>query len=446
MKIVIVGAGEVGTSIARQLIDDGKDVILIERDAESAKRASNSLDCLVVTGEGTHAEVLKEAGTAGADIFIAATTSDEVNIISCMIVAAEFDVPVKVARVHSVEYSKSRAFNSKISGVDYLVNTDREAAWEISQTIEQGADSTITIFKNTDVQMREYYIEQDDFYAGKVLKDLKTDMKEDFIVAGVVRKGQLTIPAGDFVIAEDDTIYIVADRRTFSRMASKSGQKESKLRKIAVVGGTPIGVAVAEYMTFKGRSVTIIDKDYDRCRQLTEEVPDAMIIYGDISDHTIYTESNINSMDAIICTTTNEELNIISGVYAKALGVKRVVAVVEKTSYLTVASSIGIDSTVSPKFCAVNAILKLTRKGNVRSIHSIFEGQAEAIEVTISETLPFVNKPLKEIILPVDCRIVAVNRNRKSIIPDGNFELKVNDQAIIFAKRASIAELEGMLT
>jgi trk system potassium uptake protein TrkA len=214
---------------------------------------------------------------------------------------------------------------------------------------------------------------------------------------------------------------------------------------VVIIGGTPIGVAVAEYMLAQGRSVVVVDKDYDHCVQLTEILSGATILNGDISDHAIYDDSDIKNMDAIITTTGNDELNIIGGVYAKALGVKKAVAVVEKTSYLTVAASIGIDSTVSPRFTAVNSILKLVRKGNVRSIHSLFDGQAEAIEVKLLKTSSLLNIPLKDLKLPPDCRVVAVDRDKKTIIPHGGLELQMNDRVVFFAKRASIAELEKML-
>ncbi len=445
MKIVIVGAGEVGTHVAKQLTGEGKDVVLIEKDPENAKRASNTLDCLVIKGEGTHLETLKDAGMGNADIFVAATTSDEVNLISCFIVASEFQVPVKIARVRSVEYSRSRAFATKLSGVDYLVNTDQEAAWEITQTVEQGAASTITVFRNTDIQLRDYYVDQDSFFAGKTVKDIRMALKEDLIIASVVRDGELRIPAGDFTVEEGDSVYVAAHKGTFHRVSRKIGSRTDKLRKIAIVGGTPIGMAVAEFLVAKGRSIVMIDKDYEHCKYLADELPEVTVINADISDHELYIEESIDKMDAIIGATQNEELNILSGVYAKTLGVKRVVALVEKTSYLTVAGSIGIDSTISPKFAAINTILKFIRKGKVRSVHSVFDGQAEAIDLDITDKSQFLGSPIKDLHLPPDCLLVAVNRGRKSIIPNGNMELRPNDNVIFFVKRYSIPEFERFL-
>lgn len=445
MKIVVVGAGEVGTYIAKQFVDEGKDVVIIERNAELARRAAASLDCLVVPGEGTSLDILKKAGVASADVFVAATTSDEVNLISCFIVTSEFDVPVKIARVRNEEYTKSQIFSSDKSGMVYIVNTDEEAALEIVDIVGHGAPGNATIFDNISIQLREQYVDANSLYNGKEVKDLRAELKENFLIAAIVRNSVLTIPDGLFKIQEKDYIYIAADKRTFSRLGNKLGLKVDKLHKIAIVGGTPIGCAVAETLSAKGRSVVLIDKDYEVCKRIADMLPDVMVLNGDISDHEFYKEEKIGALDAIITTTLNEELNILSGLYAKTLGVKRAVAVVEKTSYITLAGSLGIDSIVSPKFCAVNSIVKYIRKGNINSIHSIFEGQAEAVEITVSDNSKFAHTALKDIELPDDCRIVAVTRWFRSYIPDGGFVLKPKDRVVFFVKRASVSALEELI-
>lgn len=445
MKIIIVGAGEVGVNIAKQLVSEDKDVVIIDKDSEKVKIAGMSIDCMVIQGEGTHLETLRSAGIESADVFIAATFSDEVNLISCFIVASEFNVPIKVARVRNMEYTKSGAFSSKLSGVDYLVNTDREAGWEVIQTVLQGAGSTITIFKNTDVQLRDYVVDTGSPFIGKTVMDVRMSFEENFIIAGVVHDGVLQIPKGNFVIREGDILYIATLLKNFYKISRRLGKSMGKLKKIAVVGGTPIGKMVAEILAAKGRSVVLIDKDYDKCKRIAESLPEALVLNGDISDSEFYEQENIGSMDAIVTTTSNEELNIISAVYSKTLGVKRAVAVVEKTSYLTVAASIGIDSTVSPKFCAINSILKLIRKGSVQSIHSIFDGQAEAIEAVIKADSKLVNIPLKDMVLPEDCLVVAVKRGKKTLIPHGNLQLFADDSVIFFVHRDDVAALEELL-
>ena len=448
MRIVILGAGEVGSEIARQMANEKKDVILIEKDPMRAKAVASSMAVTVIDGEGSDPEVLKEAGVGSADIFIAATTLDEINLIACFLVAAEYDVPVKIARVRNVQYSESRAFDdSKISGVDFLVNPDQEAAIDIVQTVEQGATSTVTVFENaSDIQLREFFIDEDSEMKDKSVKDIRMNLKENFVITGVVHKGELTIPNGDYIVQEDDQIYVVAQKRTFHRLSKIFGVKNNKLKKILIVGGTTIGISVADLLLSRGRSVMVLDKDYEHCKYLAELLPEALILNGDVSDKQLYNDENIAGADAIVTCTSNEEINILGGLYAKSLGVKRSIALVEKTSYITLASSIGINSTVSPKFCAINSISKYIRKGNVRSVHSIFDGNAEAIEATLSEKSSLINLALKDIQLPANCLIAAINRKRKSIIPDGNFVLKAGDSVVFFISRDSVPNLEGLLT
>jgi trk system potassium uptake protein TrkA len=446
MKVVIVGAGEVGLQIARQLTEEAKDVVIIERDPNLARKASIALDSMVLTGDATSLETLKNAGISRADVFLAVTSIDEVNLISCFIVSSNFNVPVKIARVRNENYTKSEVFSSGSADIAYIINTEEEAAGEILDIVEQGAASSIKIFERVNIQFRDYFVEEGSYFLGKSVKDVRLGLKEEFIITGVVRGGELSIPDGDFVIGEGDTMYIAADKRTFRRLSKIIGYKAESLQKIAILGGTGIGVEVAESLAAKGRSVMLIDKDYEHCKTLSELLPEVLVINGEISDGHIVKEENLADFDAIICATKNEELNILSGAYGKSIGIKRAVAVVETSSYLHLASSIGIDSTVSPRFCALNSILKFVRKGSVSDVRSIFDGQAEAIEITVSADSTIVNIELKDLKIPEGCRIIAIKRWRKNIIPQGSTVIYPNDQVLFFVKRASIAALEKLIS
>ncbi|MDR2401402.1 MAG: Trk system potassium transporter TrkA [Deferribacteraceae bacterium] len=446
MKVVIVGAGEVGLQIARQLTEEAKDVVIIERDPDLARRVSIALDSMVLTGDATSLETLKNAGLSRADVFLAVTSIDEVNLISCFIVSSNFKVPVKIARVRNENYTKSEVFSSGNADIAYIINTEEEAASEILDIIEQGAASSIKIFERVNIQFRDHYVDARSYFLGKTIKDIRLGLKEEFIITGVVRGGELSIPDGEFIINEDDTVYLAADKRTFRRLSKIIGDNTETLQKIAILGGTSIGVEVAEALVAKGRRVMLIDKDYEHCKTLSEHLPEVLVINGEISDGHIVKEENLADYDAIICATKNEELNILSGAYGKSIGIKRAVAVVETSSYLHLASSIGIDSTVSPRFCALNSILKFIRKGDVSNVRSIFDGQAEAIEITVDADSTLVNIELKDLKLPEDCRIIAIKRWRKNIIPQGKTVLFPNDQVLFFVKRSSISALEKLIS
>lgn len=445
MKAIIVGAGEVGTHIASQLIAEQKDVVLIEKDHAIASRANDALDCLVINGEGTNMNCLIEAGVENAEIFVAATSIDEVNMISCLVASNEFNIRTKIARVRNVEYSRTGILNKSFSGIDYIVNPEIEAAYDIVQTVELGASSSMFAFEGTEAQLRDFPVDEASPFAGKFIKELRGLFPEQFIVAGVQRDGEITVPSGEFKISEGDHIYLVAKGRHFNKIMVTAGRKAAKLKRIIVVGGGIIGRHVTGMLSDKGRDVRLIEKDYDRCKELAALYPDVMVINGDISDEDVFEEENLASADGVIATTQNEELNILAGIYAKSQGVKRAVALIDKASYSTLAASLGIDSCISPKLSSVDAILKFIRRGNIKNVYTIFDGMAEAIEFMVDNHSAVAGRALKDLKLPPGCLIVAVQRQRKTNIPDGNFVIQGGDSVIAFVTREAISGLEALL-
>lgn len=445
MKIVIIGAGEVGTHIASHLIEEKKDVTIIERDPEIARRVNDMLDCLVINGEGTNVDCLVSAGVDKADIFVAATSIDEVNMISCLVAASEFKIPVKIARVRNIEYNKTNIFDKSFIGVDYIVNPEIEASYDIAQTVELGATSSIFSFDGTNAQLRDFILDENSIMANKQIKEIRTLFKEQFVISGVMRDGEVFIPDGNFEVSVGDHIYITALGRSFEKIMAGLGKKAPKLNKIIIVGGGLIGKHVAGMLIDKGREVRLIEKDYDKCKEIAALYPDILVIHGDVSDEEIFEQENLSLADAVITTTQNEELNILAGVYAKSQGVSRAVALIDKTNYTYLATSLGIDACVSPKTSSSDAILKFIRRGNVKKVYTIFEGQAEAIELHIAHDSFLAKKKLKDIKLPAGCLIVAVQRRRKTIIPDGNFEINIGDSIIVFIIHSSISKLEELL-
>lgn len=445
MNIVIVGAGEVGTHIASQLVSEQKDVVIIEKDPESAARASSMLDCLVITGEGSNVDVLKQAGASKADIFIAATSIDEVNMISCFVAGSTFDTPVKIARVRNVDYMRKGLLKNAAIGIDYLVNPEIEAAFDIVQTVLHGATSGIFAFQGTNAQLRDFLVKEDSVFNGVLVKDIRSIIDQKFIIAGVLRQEQLYIPHGDFQILTGDHIYIAALGKSFNKILARAGMTVDKLKRIVLVGGGLIGKHVASMLIEDGKDVRIIEKDYERCKELSALYPEATVINGNISDRDVFEEENIAYTDAIITTTQSEELNILAGVYAKGKGVKRAVALIDKLNYISLASNLGIDSCISAKMSSVDAILKFIRKGNIKNVYTIFEGQAEAIEFIVTKNKKIIGKKLMELKLPEGCLIITIKRNRKTIIPDGSFVIDEGDSIIAFVAHDVISELEALI-
>ncbi|MCX4360328.1 conserved hypothetical protein [Mucispirillum schaedleri ASF457] len=445
MNIVIVGAGEVGTHIASQLVAEQKDVVIIEKDPECAAKASNMLDCLVITGEGSNVDILKQAGAENADIFIAATSVDEVNMISCFVAGSAFNTPVKIARVRNVDYMRGGLLKNSSIGIDYLVNPEIEAAFDIVQTVLHGASSGIFAFQGTNAQLRDFLVKDDSIFNGVLVKDIRSIIDQNFIIAGVLRNEMLHIPKGDFQILTGDHIYIVALGKSFNKILTRAGMTVDKLKRIVLVGGGLIGKHIAGMLIEDGKDVRIIEKDYERCKELSALYPEATVINGNISDQDVFEEENIAYTDAIITTTQSEELNILAGVYAKSKGVKRAVALIDKLNYTTLATNLGIDSCISAKLSSVDAILKFIRKGNIKNVYTIFEGQAEAIEFIVgSSNKNIIGKKIMDLKFPSGCLIIAVQRHRKTIIPTGSLVIEEGDSIITFAAHDEISRLEEL--
>lgn len=445
MNIVIVGAGEVGTHIASQLVAEQKDVVIIEKDPESAARASSMLDCLVITGEGSNVDTLEQAGADKADIFIAATSIDEVNMISCFVAGSTFNTPVKIARVRNVDYMRTGLLKNTSIGIDYLVNPEIEAAFDIVQTVLHGATSGIFAFQGTNAQLRDFLVKEESLFNGVLVKDIRSLIDQNFIIAGVLREERLHIPHGDFKIITGDHLYIVALGKSFNKILTRAGMTVDKLKRLVVVGGGLIGKHVAGMLIEDGKDVRIIEKDYERCKELSALYPEATVINGNISDRDVFEEENIAYTDAIITTTQSEELNILAGVYAKSKGVKRAVALIDKLNYSTLATNLGIDSCISAKMSSGDAILKFIRKGNIKNVYTIFEGQAEAIEFMVTHNKDIIGKKVMELKLPEGCLIITVQRHRKTIIPNGSFVIEEGDSIIAFVAHDVISELEALI-
>lgn len=445
MRVVIVGAGEVGYSIAEQLVLEKKDVVLIEKNPERAKAVHNHLDCLVIVGEGTNIDTLKEAGIENAEIFISVTDSDEVNMISCFIVANEFNTPVKLGRVRNLEYEKTGVFTSTKIGIDYVVNPELESSKAIIQTIEQGAISDVFSFEDMDIQFRDIFIDEECDLGGKSVYEVRKKVYGDFLIAGILRNDEIIIPSGSTKIENNDHIFVVGTKKSINQFILRSGIKRKRLKNILIAGGGSIGCRVADVLSFKGRKVTIVDNNYDTCKKIAEKYPDITVIHGDISDGTVFDEEQLDDNDVIVTTTDKEEINILSAIYAKSLGIKRAVALVNRSNYLKISRNLGIDAAISPKISSASAVLRFIRRGNIKAVQTIFDGKAEAIEFKVSEKNSIVNKKIKDIHMPDKTLIVAVRRNFKDFIPDGNFEIKPNDDVIIFSKKESIEKLEDSI-
>ena len=461
MTVVIVGADRVGTRLAKTLIAENMNVIMFEQDMEKANLASNSLDCLVINKDGLDPDNLREAGVSKADYFISLTGSDERNMIACGLVNREFNTPNKIASVHNITFTHTSLLEKSFLGIDYIVNPELEAAKEIISKIEHGATGDIMLFENTSLQIRTVPVPEDSVFAGRLVKDLHTVLAARVLVALIYQDGQYTIPKGDTKIEEGDLLYLMGNEEALSKVLAQVGKERVDLNKMIIVGGNDISAYVCQHFYDKGeisnkkkhfwdifqkqmvkKNIAIIDRDYGRCKELAARFPEALILNEDISDDNVLEDEGLTDGDLIMAATENQELNIVSAVYAKSLGVKKALAVVKKTSYLNVATNLGIDVPISLNYSTLQGILRFMRRRGLKNSYAIPESDIEVIQLQIPETSMAAGLLVKEIKFPPQTLILSVRSDEKDILPNGNYEFKKGDNIILLVKKDNIDRVQ----
>lgn len=465
MKIIIMGAGNVGVRIARQLIDENKNVVLIDRDAEKVKLAMNSLDCMVIHGEANSRETLLEAGIEDADFFIGVTESDELNMIACGMVSSEFSVPYKIARVRNIDYSQSKISNESFLGIDYVINPEIEAARAIVRSVRHGATSDIMYFQDSSYEMRTIMAAEESYFVGRTVKDIKEAIGLDFIVAVILRDQDYIIPSGRTVVMKNDTLYLISDPETLESIFSWAGKERVELKHIIIVGGGRIGRYVATDLLEKEalpesiftkltksilhrkqkHKIVMIDSDYEVCQNLSEKFPEVLVIHGDVSEEGFLEDGELTNYDLLIAATGNQELNLITSLYAKSIGIERTLALVQKNNFLHIAAHLNVDTTISLNNSMVNSVLKYIRRGNVKNVHAISGGKLEIIEVSCEEGCDFVGKKIADLKLPGDTLIIFISHDDVNIIPHGQYTIDYGDHIVLITTKEAIKKLDRLL-
>ena len=466
MYVVILGASRVGLQLARQLILEKKDVALIERDPDKARDASNKLDCLVINDEGNSLEGLSKAGIQKADIFVSVTASDETNLIACGLVSAEFENVTTIARVRNLDYSRTKMISNSFLGIDYVINPEIEAAKIITYAISHGARSDIMLFENSSLQMRNLTIRRDSLFIGQTLKSVRQNLDFAFLVAAVLRHNKYIIPTGETVIQEEDELYIISSEKGFETIFNLEHQSKTDLNRITLVGGGHISTYVADELLDqdsngllsnsklgrlfgkkqKKKNLQIIEKDYEKCKELAERYPGALITHADVTDDSFNDEEHLGETDLLITATNNQELNIITAIYAKTLGVPKTMSLVVRSGYRTMAHNLNVDMSVCMNETVVNSILKIIRKGNIRNVHALSGGQLEVVEFQIEDSSPIAGMKISELKLPANSLVIFMAHEGQEVIPHGDTVIEKGDYMVLILERESIARIEKIIS
>lgn len=439
MNIVIVGDGKVGATLVEHLSQEGHDIVVIDRDSKIVEQMVNSYDVMGICGNGASYDVQMEAGVSSARLFIAATSSDELNILCCLI-AKKVGAHHTIARVRNPDYLKQLPFIKEELGLSMIVNPEYDAANEIAKVLRFPNAINIETFSRGNVDLAELKINDGNPLCDMALTDIFGAFKTKILVCAVQRKADVFIPRGDFVLKSGDKIHITAPRGELVRFMKKLGIYKHRTKDIMIIGGGKMGYYLARQLSESGGyNVKIIEIDRDRCDKLCTLLPDVSIINGDGTDRGILYEQGIESQDAFVALTTIDEENIISSMYASSLGISKTVAKVNRVSY-QVLESIGMDSAFSSKAIAANRIIGYVRalensgESSVQTLYKLVGGQVEALEFKITADFKNIGIPLKKLDINNDTLIASIIRDNHVIFPDGNDSIEIGDSVIIVSK------------
>lgn len=447
MKIIIVGDGKVGATLVEHLSQEGHDITVIDRDQKVIEQMVNSYDVMGICGNGASYEVQVEAGVEDARLFIAATSSDELNILSCLM-AKKIGAEHTIARVRNPEYLKQISFFKDELGLSLIVNPELDAANEIAKVLRFPNAINIETFYRGYVDLAELKINEGNPLCDMQLTAIFKNFGVKILVCAVQRKNEVIIPRGDFVLKAGDRIHITAPRGVLVSFLKKLKIYKHRTRDIMIIGGGKMGYYLAHQLCETGGyNVKIIESDLSRCEKLCEVLPTAEIIHGDGTDRSVLLEQGLEGQDAFVALTTIDEENIISAMYANSLGISKTVAKVNRVSY-QVLESIGMDSAFSSKAIAANRIIAFVRalensgeESSVQTLYKLVGGQVEALEFNINADFSEIGIPLRDIKLKKDTLIACIIRNHEVIFPGGNDCIEKDDTLIVVTKGNHISSI-----
>jgi trk system potassium uptake protein TrkA len=443
MRVIIVGAGEVGFQLAKFLATEKIDVVVIDKDKDRLRKISDDLDVALLEGEGGSPAMLKEAGADDADLLLAVTDMDETNMIACLVAKVMFQIPRNIARIRNHEYFSNEVLLQSL-GINPAISPEIEAAKAVIRLIEVPSASDVEDFEDGNVKVISFRIPPDSKLIGKVFKNIK--LTKPKVLIGAIQRGEkVIIPAGNDTIKKNDKIFLPVKRENIDPVIENIGGTADPAKSVMIVGGGRIGHYVAKTLEERNLTVKLIEKDVSRCKFLLKSLNKTVILHGDGSNRKLLEEENINDIDVFVAISNNEELNIMASMLAKSLGVKKIITIINKTDYISLANNLGISAVLSPRLITAGAILKYVRGGNILSLTTVAEGKAEIMEALVKEGSVLIGKTLVEVELPKKTLIGAVIRDHEVIIPSGNDKISINDKLIIFTLQESIKQVETLL-
>lgn len=450
MRVIICGAGQVGFGIAERLAAEKNDVSVIDTKPELIHAVRDVLDVRGFVGHGSHPEVLEAAGAQQADMIIAVTLFDEVNIVACEVAHALFNVPTKIARIRSQAYLHPHyqdLFSREHLPIDVIISPELEVGEMVLRRIALPGATDIVRFAEGKVAMVAIECLEDCPVINTPLAQLSElfpDLKS--IVVGVSRNGKLFVPRSADQLFAGDLAYVVTPNDQVRRTLGLFGHEEQEATRIVIAGGGNIGLFVARTLEQKQSrtKVKMIEFSRERAVSVADRLRRTVVLNGSALDQKLLQEADIHDADLMVAVTNNDQVNILSSVMAKRLGCKASLTLINNPSYQDLTKSLGIDAYVNPSAVTISKVLQHVRRGRVRAVHSIQRGAAEVIEAEALDTSPLVGHPLRELDLPDGLRIGAIYRDGAVLSPSGSLRIKPKDRIVLFALAGAVKQVEQM--
>ena len=448
LKIVIVGAGEVGFHIASHLTLENKEVVVIDSDLTSIRRVSDNLDVHVLQGSGSSPSVLEEAGIQDAEIMLAVTNSDEINLVACLVANILSPSTKKLARIRDANFDKYHdTFRDFAPNIDTIINPEIEVVKTIESMMRVPGAVEVGEFADGRIKFVGIYLDRNCRLAGVKLLNIP-DKTENLrpLIAAVVRDEELIIPRGNDRLMPGDLVYFICQEDKLQETLAVFDKHDQPVKRALIVGGGRIGFRLASSLEHMSIYCKLIEINPDRCTRLAERLNKTVVLCGDGSDQSLLAEENIQDIDTVVTLTDSEETNILASLLAIRMGARKSITKISKFSYFPIMHAIGIEQVVSTRLSAINTILQHIRRGKVLSAISIKGEQAEIMEALALETSEIVDRPLKKISFPKGAIVAGIIRQDTIIIPSGDSVIQPGDRIIIFARREAIPKVEKILS
>ncbi|NRA28993.1 MAG: Trk system potassium transporter TrkA [Parvularculaceae bacterium] len=449
MRVIICGAGRVGTGIAQRLAEEDAQVTVIDHQADLIRAITERLDVRGVVGSGSYPDVLTEAGAREADMLIAVTHSDEVNIVACQIAHSVFKVPTKIARIRARSYLQTRyadVFSRDNIPIDVIISPEREVADAVMQRLTIPAAFDVKSFADDKVWLLGLRLKEDSPILDTPLRQVRELFPDLRVtIVGVHRNDHFFRAGADDQLEEGDEIFFVAAKQNVDRAVAIMGLGQSQARRIVIVGGGNIGLDVARELEDAGRyKIRIIEQDADRATFVAERLKRTIVLRGSGLDRDLLAEAGIAEAETMVALTDSDQTNLLAGVIGKRGGARRAMVLTNEPEYGPLAQSVGIDRFIDPRATTISTILQHVRRGRIKSVYSILEGQAEVVDAIALETSSLVGTPLADAELPSGVVIGAIVRGPEVILPDKETVVLAGDRVVLLAMREAVRDVEKM--